>query len=85
MRDETKRAVRKRLARMEGQVRGLMHMVEEERECIDVLTQVAALRAALEAFGSVVLTEHIEDIVGRVAMPEARKEALRATLERFVR
>ena len=85
MTDETKKSVRKRLARMEGQVRGLMHMVEEERECIDVLTQVAALRAALEAFGSVVLTEHIGEVVGTAGMPEERIEALRATLERFVK
>jgi DNA-binding FrmR family transcriptional regulator len=85
MKEDTKIAVRRRLARMEGQVRGLMNMVEEERECIDVLTQVAAIRAALEAFGSVVLTEHIEEVVGPSGMPEARKDALRATLERFVK
>ena len=85
MKEETKKAVRKRLARMEGQVRGLMNMVEEERERIDVLTQVAALRAALESFGSVVLFEHIDEVVGRFALPGEQKEALISTLERFVK
>ena len=47
-----KDALLKRLRRIEGQVRGLSHTVEEDRYCIDIVTQVAAIRAALRALGS---------------------------------
>ena len=47
MQIETKPAVLKRLKRIEGQVRGLARMVEEDRYCIDVVTQISAVRAAL--------------------------------------
>ena len=47
MQTETKAAVLKRLKRIEGQVRGLARMVEEDRYCIDVVTQISAVRAAL--------------------------------------
>jgi len=45
---EQKQALLKRLKRIEGQVRGLQNMIEEERYCIDILTQVSAARAALD-------------------------------------
>ena len=44
----TKEQLNKRLARIEGQVRGVSRMVDEDRYCIDVLTQIRAVRAALE-------------------------------------
>ena len=49
----------KRLSRIEGQVRGLMRMVEEERYCIDIVTQIAAVRAALRRVDEEVLRDHI--------------------------
>jgi len=58
MRRETKTSVRKRLQRIEGQVRGLSRMVEEERYCIDVVTQVSAVRAALRAVEQEILRDH---------------------------
>ena len=60
MKDETKPKVRKRLKRIEGQVAGLLKMVEADRYCVDVLTQVAAVRSALDAVGVLLLTDHIE-------------------------
>ena len=47
MRKDSKASVLKRLQRIEGQVRGLSRMVEEDRYCIDIVTQIAAARAAL--------------------------------------
>ena len=47
-----------RLARIEGQVRGVIRMVEEERYCIDVLTQIEAIKAALTKVGTEVLKDH---------------------------
>ena len=49
----------KRLNRVEGQVRGLSRMVEEERYCIDVVTQIAAVRAALRRIEELVLKDHV--------------------------
>jgi DNA-binding FrmR family transcriptional regulator len=51
--------VRKRLRRIEGQVRGVVRMVEEDRYCIDVLTQIQAIRAALGRVESEMLKTHL--------------------------
>lgn len=52
-----------RLNRIEGQVRGIKRMVEEDAYCIDILTQVAAVNAALNSFNKVLLEEHIKNCV----------------------
>ncbi len=56
-------ALIKRLARVEGQVRGIGRMIEEERYCIDVLTQVAAVQAALDAVALGLLEHHLHGCV----------------------
>ena len=58
-----KEAILARLRRVEGQVRGLQRMVEEDRYCIDVLTQVNATRAALESVALQLLADHTEHCV----------------------
>jgi DNA-binding FrmR family transcriptional regulator len=63
MRNETRPLVRKRLNRIAGQVAGLRKMVEDDRYCVDVLTQIAAVRSALDALGVVLLTDHLEGCV----------------------
>lgn len=52
-----------RLNRIEGQVRGVKKMVEEERYCVDILTQVSAISAALNGFSRVLLSNHIQTCV----------------------
>ncbi len=59
MRDETKPRLLNRLSRIEGQVRGVARMVEDDRYCIDVLTQVRAIRAALARVESEMLKDHL--------------------------
>ena len=59
MREPTKSACLKRLNRIEGQVRGLIGMVGEDRYCIDVITQISAVRAALKRVEQEVLRDHI--------------------------
>ena len=54
----TKDQLRNRLARLEGQVRGVARMVEEDRYCIDVLTQIAAIQAALDKISLGLLDDH---------------------------
>jgi len=53
----------RRLKRIEGQVRGIQRMVEENRYCVDILTQVAAVRAALDQVGMSVLEKHTHGCV----------------------
>jgi DNA-binding FrmR family transcriptional regulator len=57
---ETKEALGRRLKRIEGQVRGLQRMVDEERYCADVLVQIASVQEALRGVGRVLLQNHLE-------------------------
>ena len=63
MSKDTKSSRLKRLNRIEGQVRGLARMVEEDRYCIDIVTQIAAVRAALRRVEEHVLRDHIDHCV----------------------
>jgi DNA-binding FrmR family transcriptional regulator len=57
------KAVRDRLRRIEGQVRGLQRMVEEDAYCIDILTQLSSVQAALRAVGMGLLDDHVRHCV----------------------
>ena len=63
MNDEARDKVQNRLKRIAGQVAGLQKMVEEDRYCVDILTQLAAVRSALDAVGVQLLTDHVEHCV----------------------
>jgi DNA-binding FrmR family transcriptional regulator len=63
MQNENKVACLKRLNRVEGQVRGIGRMIEENRYCIDVLTQISAARAALRRVQDEVLRDHVAHCV----------------------
>ncbi len=63
MQHETKSQCLKRLSRIEGQVRGLARMLEDDRYCIDVITQIAAVRAALRRVEEQVLEDHVAHCV----------------------
>lgn len=52
-----------RLNRIEGQIRGIKSMVEDERYCVDILTQVSAVQAALNSFNKILLSDHIKTCV----------------------
>jgi DNA-binding FrmR family transcriptional regulator len=58
-----KDALVKRLHRIEGQVRGIERMLEDDRYCIDILTQVAAVSTALDSFAFLILDEHVQHCV----------------------
>lgn len=95
MQTGTHEDAKKRLARIAGQVEGLKKMVDEERYCVDVLTQVAALRAALDQFGVLMLSQHLESCVyghhpnagekSDYATHEERVAEIRTTLNRFLK
>ena len=60
---EHKHALVKRLHRIEGQVRGIERMVDEDRYCIDILTQIAAVSTALDSLAFRILDEHVQHCV----------------------
>ena len=96
MKTDSRAKVETRLNRVAGQVAGLQKMVAEGRYCVDVLTQLAAIRSALDAVGVELLTNHMQHCVscctGNGAHPEARAkshdeliEEMRLTLSRFLK
>lgn len=80
-----------RLSRIEGQVRGVARMVEEDRYCIDVLTQLRAVRAALARVETEMLRDHLNHCIeaaivgGDVAEQRAKSRELIALMERSAR
>jgi DNA-binding FrmR family transcriptional regulator len=86
-----KEALAKRLHRIEGQVRGIERMVEEDRYCIDILTQIAAVSTALQAVALKILDDHVRHCVagaltsGDEADAAAKTEELLSAVQRFAR
>jgi CsoR family transcriptional regulator, copper-sensing transcriptional repressor len=86
-----KDALVKRLHRIEGQVRGIERMVEDDRYCIDILTQVAAVNTALESLAFKILDEHVRHCVagaltsGDEGDAATKTEELLEAVHRFAR
>jgi CsoR family transcriptional regulator, copper-sensing transcriptional repressor len=80
---ETKKMVRGRLARIEGQVRGLAQMVDQDRYCIDVITQVRAARAALAKVEQIMLADHLGSCV-EAAMDSGDPKQQRAMVAELI-
>jgi DNA-binding FrmR family transcriptional regulator len=72
---KTLQSVEARLARIEGQVRGIRGMAAEGRECVDVVTQIAAVRAALKKVADMMVANHVEQWVGQVVSNQAGDHA----------
>lgn len=70
---EDKSAYLKRLRRIEGQIRGLQRMIEEDKYCIDILTQVSAATKALQSFSLELLDEHLSTCVVDAAKAGGRE------------
>jgi len=81
MQANAKASVRKRLQRIEGQVRGLARMVEEDRYCIDVVTQISAVRAALGGVEDEILRDHVAHCVGHAIASGNKAEQRRKVAE----
>lgn len=63
MDQEAKKKLQTRVNRIAGQVAGVQKMVEEDRYCVDILNQIAAIRSALDSLGVELLTKHVESCV----------------------
>jgi CsoR family transcriptional regulator, copper-sensing transcriptional repressor len=83
----TKEQLLKRLKRVEGQVRGVEKMVEDDRYCIDVLTQISAIQAALDKVALGLMDDHARHCVigGPSDVKEERTEELMAAVARLMR
>ena len=78
--EEEIRALQNRLSRIEGQVRGVRGMVERDAYCVDILTQVTAINAALNAFSRELLANHVRTCVA-TDLKEGRDEVVEELLE----
>jgi CsoR family transcriptional regulator, copper-sensing transcriptional repressor len=79
MKPDTRRKLETRLRRIAGQVGGLQRMVAEDRYCVDVLLQIAAVRAALDGAGKLLLGAHVESCVAEAfasGKPRERQQKL---------
>ena len=74
MSPETQAELRKRIRRIAGQVAGIERMIEEDRYCVDVLLQVAAVRGALDGMGKQLLRAHVDTCVTKAFASGRKKE-----------
>ena len=77
MQNDTKRRADARLAKIEGQIRAVLKMVEEDRYCVDVVRQVQAARSALSGLESVIIEDHVDTCVQHAldsCSPDDRRE-----------
>src|SRR5215210_3156905 len=90
IREGDKEKLQNRLKRIEGQVRGIQRMVEEEAYCVDILTQIGSIVSASEKVATILLKDHVEHCV-RESIEKGGLEAdekiqeLTAAVERFLR
>lgn len=85
--EESQRKIINRLSRIEGHVRGIKTMVNEHRDCPEVLIQIAAIRGALDRVARMILDEHLSECITRAAEDgsiDLEIEALKAALDRFL-
>ena len=85
--EESLRRIINRLSRIEGHVRGIKNMVQQNTSCPDVLLQIAAVRGALDKVARIVLDEHLTECIARAAEEgniESEIEQLKAALDRFL-
>lgn len=83
MKTDTSDLCLKRLTKIEGQVRGIARMIEEERYCIDVITQISAVRAALRKVEDAVLSDHVSHCVEH-AIASGNKQEQRAKISELI-
>ena len=88
MNEENRKKVQSRLKKVAGQVAGIQRMVEDDRYCVDILNQIAAVEAALDRVGHIVLASHVETCVTHAiesGRPKDRREKLDELMDVFSR
>jgi DNA-binding FrmR family transcriptional regulator len=85
---ESKDDVLKRLRRIEGQIKGIHKMIDEDKQCVDILTQVAAVRAAINKVGGIILQRHSKTCLKNALKSESEQDVLEElldTIQKFLR
>ncbi|WP_051033560.1 metal-sensitive transcriptional regulator [Acetivibrio cellulolyticus] len=85
---ESKEDILKRLRRIEGQIKGIHKMIEEDKQCVDILTQVAAVRAATNKVGGIILQRHSKTCLKNALDGESKEEVLDElvdTIQKFLK
>ena len=82
---ENKEAVQRRLRRIEGQVRGVSGMVDEDRWCIDVVTQITAIQAALDKVALELLSDHAQHCIAGASDASEKTEEMMGAVRRLMR
>lgn len=82
--ENAKKTILRRLRRVDGQVRGIIRMMEDDEECGEVLNQVAAARAALEKVGVHLIISHMKDCLKSVN-PSSYERAVEEAVDSFLR
>ena len=96
MKEEQRKKIRARVNRISGQVNGVGKMIEDDRYCLDILDQIAAVRSALDSLGVELLTNHLENCVvghgcadeheeAKARTQEELLEEVRTSLQRFLK
>ena len=83
MKTDTSTKARKRLGRIEGQIRGIAGMIEDDRYCIDIVRQIQAAKSALTGLEAVILKDHLDTCV-ETALQSADLDARREKVEELV-
>jgi DNA-binding FrmR family transcriptional regulator len=79
--------VRDRLVRTEGHIRGIIKMIDEEKECPDILIQIGAVKAAIEKAGVIILEDHIEHCLIEAVKSgdvESQLQELKTALQKLI-
>ncbi len=82
--EDPRKAVLRRLRRIEGQVRGIIRMVEEGKDCREILNQVAAVRSAMERVGAHIITHRMKECL-RASSEDDFEKAVAEAVETFLR
>jgi len=82
--DNAKKAILRRLRRVDGQVRGIIRMMEDDEDCQEVLNQVAAARSALDRVGAHLIVNHMKGCL-KGTNPSSAEKAIEEAVESFLR
>ena len=83
--DAERKKIMDRLRRVEGQVRGIQRLIEEDASCVEVLTQVAAVTSAVKKTGAAIVSVHMNKCLNETAVsPKKKQEEFSAALLRFI-
>jgi DNA-binding FrmR family transcriptional regulator len=81
--DVSRDDILKRFRRIEGQVKGIQRMIEEGKDCMEILTQIAAVRAAINKAGSLMLEKHSMTCIENAVSSDDRKKAVEELTKAF--